>query len=95
MSITREEIEHVAQLARLQLSEAEKDQFTKQLSSILDYISQLNEVNTENIEPTAQVSGLLNVWREDEVVEWDQKERRAALEQSELEDGQIKVKRVL
>lgn len=95
MSINREEIEHIAELSRLNLSEEEKEKFGTQLDSILDYVSHLNEVDTKNIEPTAQVSGLVDVWRADEVKEWDRDEVVAALKQGELEGGQIKVKRVL
>lgn len=95
MPISRSEIEHIAELSRLSLTEAEKDKFGLQLDSILDYISRLNEVDTKNIEPTAQVSGLVDVWRSDEVQEWDRGEVAAALSQGELEGGQIKVKKVL
>ncbi|MFA5155658.1 MAG: Asp-tRNA(Asn)/Glu-tRNA(Gln) amidotransferase subunit GatC [Patescibacteria group bacterium] len=95
MPISREEIEHIAELSRLSLTEEEKEKFGKQLDSILAYISQLNEVDTRRVEPTAQVSGLADVWRPDEVKPWDQSEVAAALRQGELEGGQIKVKRVL
>ncbi len=95
MSITRKEIEHIAELARLELSEEEKDRFSRQLGSILEYISQLNEVDTKNVEGAAQVSGLVDVWRPDEVKEWDKREVENALRQGELEGGQLKVKRVL
>lgn len=95
MAITKAELEHIALLARLNLTEAEKEKFAPQLDSILDYISQLNEVDTKNVEPTAQVSGLMNVWREDEIKEWDKEEVAAALDQANRENGQVKVKRVL
>ena len=95
MAITKAELEHIALLARLNLTEAEKEKFAPQLDSILDYISQLNEVDTKNVEPTAQVSGLMNVWREDEIKEWDKDEVAAALDQASRENGQVKVKRVL
>ena len=95
MAITREEIEHIAELSRLDLSEDEKEKFGGQLDSILQYVSQLDEVDTTKVEPTAQVSGLVDVWREDKVNEWDREEVEDALRQGELEGGQIKVKRVL
>ncbi|MFA6194792.1 MAG: Asp-tRNA(Asn)/Glu-tRNA(Gln) amidotransferase subunit GatC [Patescibacteria group bacterium] len=95
MSITREEIKHIAELSRLELSEEEMTKFGGQLDSILKYISQLNEVDTKNIEPTAQVSGLSDIWRADDVHEWNQEEVEAALNQGEREGGQVKVKRVL
>jgi len=95
MSITEEEIIHIAELSRLQLSEEEIKKFGSQLDSILKYISQLDEVDTKNLEPTAQVSGLTDVWRADAVKEWDRNEVIEALRQGELEGGQVKVKRVL
>ena len=95
MAITREEIKHIAELSRLELSEEEMDKFGNQLGSILKYISQLNEVDTKGVQPTAQVSGLSNVWRADDVHGWNKEEAEAALSQGEREGGQIKVKRVL
>ncbi len=65
--ISIKDVEHIAKLSRLDLSEPEKKKFSSELSSILDYIEQLKEVNVENIEPTAQVAGLANVTREDEI----------------------------
>ncbi|MFA5184067.1 MAG: Asp-tRNA(Asn)/Glu-tRNA(Gln) amidotransferase subunit GatC [Patescibacteria group bacterium] len=95
MAITKEEIEHIAELSRLELTAEEKEKFAGQLDSVLEYISQLNGVDTRNVEPTAQVSGLVDVWREDKALPWDRDEVNDALRQGELEDGQIKVKRVL
>lgn len=63
--LSKEEIEHIAMLARLSLTEEEKELFGAQLSSILDYMEKLNELDTENIEPTSHVLSLSNVMRED------------------------------
>jgi len=65
MKITKEEIEHIALLARLSLSEEEKDLFGTQLSSILDYMEKLNELDTMDIELTSHVLSLSNVMRDD------------------------------
>jgi aspartyl-tRNA(Asn)/glutamyl-tRNA(Gln) amidotransferase subunit C len=65
MKITKEEIEHIALLARLSLSEEEKDLFGSQLSSILDYMDKLNELDTIYTEPTSHVLPLSNVMRYD------------------------------
>jgi aspartyl-tRNA(Asn)/glutamyl-tRNA(Gln) amidotransferase subunit C len=65
MNITREEIEHIAMLARLSLSEEEKDLFGPQLNGILGYMEKLNELDTKDIEPTSHVLSLNNVMRED------------------------------
>ncbi len=65
--ISPEQVAHVAHLARLNLSEAEREQFTAQLGAILDYMEQLNEVPTDGVEPTSHVLDLVNVFREDRV----------------------------
>lgn len=95
MSISRQDIDHVAELAHLQLSEAEKERFSEQLGVVLEYIDRLKEVETVGVETTAQVSGLVDVWRSDEVSDWDRAEVLAALRQGEYEGGYVKVKKVL
>src|SRR4030042_4774470 len=65
--INSEQVEHIAQLARIELTEKEKEKFTEELSSILDYFEKLNQVDTSAIEPISQITGLKNETREDEV----------------------------
>ena len=65
--ITRKEVEHVARLARLELSEEEKEQMTAQLDAILGYFDKLNELDTSTVEPTTTVIPMDNVMRDDEV----------------------------
>jgi aspartyl-tRNA(Asn)/glutamyl-tRNA(Gln) amidotransferase subunit C len=65
MSVTVKDVEHVAKLARLEFSDAEKEKFTHQLNDILKYVEKLNELDTTNVEPLAQVVELSNVFRED------------------------------
>jgi len=65
--ITRERVEHVARLARLELTEAEKDVMTQQLDRILAYVDKLNELDTGAVEPTSHAIPMMNVLREDEV----------------------------
>ncbi len=65
MKISSKEIEHIAMLARLELTAEEKEMFGSQLSNILDYMEKLNELNTIDIEPTSHVLSLVNVMRED------------------------------
>lgn len=93
--LTQEQIKHIANLARLELSSAEEIKYSQELSNILNYIDKLNEVNTDNILITSQIGGLINSWREDEVRSWDQTEVELALAQGEIFAGQVKVKRVL
>ena len=96
MQLSKEEIQHIANLARLELSEEEIKIYGEQLSHILSYIDQLKEVDTAGVEPTAQVTGMKNVLRSDEIVKWDKKQVEQALKQaSELKDEMVKVKRIL
>ena len=59
------DIEHLALLARLELSESEKGLFSGQVENIIDYIDQLNELDTSDVEPTAHILSMKNVFRED------------------------------
>ncbi len=63
--LTKNQVRHIAKLANLSLTEKEVAKFQKQLSEILDYVEVLNELNTKKVEPTSQVTGLENVFRED------------------------------
>ena len=67
MAITREDVEHVAYLARLGLTEEEKDRLAVQLSNILEAMQVIGQLDTSAIPPTAQVIPLTNVTRDDEV----------------------------
>lgn len=65
--ITKADVEKVARLARLEITDAEKDAFAKQLSQILAHVEKLNRYDTQGIEPTATVLGQVNVFRDDVV----------------------------
>ncbi|WP_455388084.1 Asp-tRNA(Asn)/Glu-tRNA(Gln) amidotransferase subunit GatC [Petrachloros mirabilis] len=67
MEITKQEVERVAKLARLEITPAEKDTFVKQLSQILTHVEKLKQYDTKGIEPTATVLGQINVFRDDDV----------------------------
>jgi aspartyl-tRNA(Asn)/glutamyl-tRNA(Gln) amidotransferase subunit C len=66
-SLSISTVKHVASLANLPLTEAEEKLFAKQLTSILDLVSQLQKADTKDVVPTSQVTGLTNVMREDEI----------------------------
>ena len=68
MSLTGEHVRWVAHLARLELSDAELETMARQLSAILDYVNQLQQVNTDGVEPLAHPLPLHNVFRDDEPV---------------------------
>lgn len=67
MKITRAEVEHVARLARLELSEPELDTFTAQMDSILAYVEKLNALDTDGIVPTSHAVPMENAFRPDEL----------------------------
>lgn len=94
MSITIKDVEHVANLARLELSEQEREQFTEQMNAILAYADKLGELDTTDVEPTSHVLPVTNVMREDEVRESVSNET-ALLNAPDDEDGQFKVPAVL
>lgn len=64
--ITQKEVERIAALARIKLNDKEKIKFTHELDAILGYINKLNEVNTDDVEPIAHITGLENITRSDE-----------------------------
>jgi len=91
--LDRSQIEKIAKLSRLELTDEEKDKFAGQLSAVLDYFGKLNEVNTDNVEITAQVTGLENVYREDKVDQCDY-QKELIKQAAESEDNLIKTKSV-
>jgi len=95
MKLDIKKIEHLAGLALLELTNNEKKKFSEQLSSILDYVNQLEKVDTKNVEPTSHITGLENVTRPDEVHEVDLEVKEKLLEAApEVEDRLIKTKSV-
>lgn len=96
MSISKDEIKKIAQLARLELNEVEIEKYQEQLSSVLGYIDKLKEVKTSDIDILGLDSDEYNQVREDEIVLADDQEKKIILDQiPEKEDGQVKVERVI
>jgi aspartyl-tRNA(Asn)/glutamyl-tRNA(Gln) amidotransferase subunit C len=94
MALTRDEVLHVANLARLSLMPEEIELFTRQLNDILAYVEKLQELDTAGVEPLAHVIPLFNVFREDAVREG--LERDTALGNAPArEDGAFVVPRVI
>lgn len=94
MSITVQDVEHVAKLARLTLTEEEKAAFTSQLNAILNYANKLDELDTEHVEPTSHVLPITNVLRDD-VNRPSIPLEKVLLNAPDEEGGQIKVPAVL
>ncbi|HRH23471.1 MAG TPA: Asp-tRNA(Asn)/Glu-tRNA(Gln) amidotransferase subunit GatC [Candidatus Magasanikbacteria bacterium] len=76
MSLTREDIRGIANLARLSLTPEEEIRYAEELSVVLSYIDTLNEVDTEGVEPTTQVGGLIDIVREDVAKHSDDETRK-------------------
>ncbi|WP_206812186.1 Asp-tRNA(Asn)/Glu-tRNA(Gln) amidotransferase subunit GatC [Paradesulfitobacterium ferrireducens] len=94
MKISRKDVEHVALLARLELTEEEIEAYTGQLDSILEYAAMLNRLDTDNVEPTAHAVPLHNVLRTDEVRR--SIEREKALQNApDSEDGFFRVPKIV
>lgn len=94
MKLTRQEVEHVAFLSRLELGPDDAEKFADQLSSILKYVEMLNAVNTDGVEPTAHVLSLKNVMRPDEAK--PSLDRAAALANApEQAEGYFKVPKIM
>ena len=92
--ISKDEVKHIAALARIGLEEKEIEKFSHDLSSILDFIEQFKEVDVSGVEPTAHITGLENRTRDDIAREFENKEKIVKLFPEE-KNGYDKVKSVL
>jgi aspartyl-tRNA(Asn)/glutamyl-tRNA(Gln) amidotransferase subunit C len=93
MALTKDDVKHVAKLARLHITDEEAEKFTGQLEAIFVHLDKLAEVDTEGVEETAQVNGLENVMREDMVT--PSLDREDVLKTSDRENsrGMLKVRK--
>ena len=94
MSVSKKDVEHVAKLARLGLTEEEKELFTNQLSSFLDYAKNLNKLDTKNVAPTSHAIPMKNVLREDKVIPCTNPKDIVA-NGPEVEDNMFRVPRIM
>ena len=95
MKITREEILHLASLSNFELQDSEIESLGTDLENIIGYISQLNELDTEGVEPTYQVFEMENVWRDDEIKKQEATREDLLALTAESSQDQIKVPKVL
>ncbi|KKU06019.1 MAG: Aspartyl/glutamyl-tRNA(Asn/Gln) amidotransferase subunit C [Parcubacteria group bacterium GW2011_GWA2_45_30] len=96
MSINIKDVQHIAHLARIELTPEEETKFEKELSAILGFVEKLNEVDTENVQPLTGGTLLENVMRKDEQIDNDLQGKEAALLDAapEKERGYVRVKAV-
>ena len=95
MDIKREDIIHLAELSNFSLPEKEIKSLQTDLQGIIKYISQLDELNVDDVEPTYQVFEMENVWREDEILPQEADREALLALTKEAKDNQIKVPKVL
>ena len=96
MSLDTKQVEHVAQLARIELSSEEKQKFTKDLGEILDYFEKLKRLETTGIEPTSQSIELKNIFRADEITGCPEDVQKNILANAPDRSGRfIKVNKIL
>jgi len=94
MKITKKDVEHVAKLARLGLTEEEKEKFTVQLSNIIEYAETINKLDTSNIEPTSHSIPMSNIFREDKMKQFEDIES-IMNNAPDKEDNMFRVPRIL
>ena len=93
--ITLEEVQALARLAKITLSEEQAVRMQQEISAILGFVEQLNQVDTKGVEPTYQVTGLMNVTRPDEIIDYKVTPEILLKNTPSRQDGSLKVKRVL
>lgn len=94
MSVSKSDVAHLATLSSISLGNDELDALTTDLENIITYIEQLQELDTTGVEPTYQLTGLVNVWRKDEIKPQLSREKLLALAPESL-NNQVKVPKVL
>ncbi|WP_085993294.1 Asp-tRNA(Asn)/Glu-tRNA(Gln) amidotransferase subunit GatC [Oceanobacillus senegalensis] len=92
--ISKDQVKHVAHLARLAVTDEEVEQLTEDLGAIIRYAEQLNELDTDNVKPTTHVLDIKNVMRKDEPKEWITQEE-ALKNAPDEKDGQFRVPSIL
>jgi aspartyl-tRNA(Asn)/glutamyl-tRNA(Gln) amidotransferase subunit C len=93
--VSRDDVQHLAQLSQLQLNPDEVDGLTADIEAILGYIEQLGELDTSGVEPTYQVTDLENIWRSDEVEASSVTREELLARAPAAEQHQVKVPKVL
>ena len=94
-TITNDDVRHLAQLSSLQMSDAEVESLRADIEKIINYINQLDELDTDGVEPTYQVTGLQNVWRDDDIIDSSVSRQQLLALAAEQSDNCVKVPKVL
>ena len=94
-TITNDDVRHLAQLSSLQIPDVEAESLRVGIEKIINYINQLDELDTDGVEPTYQVTGLQNVWRDDEIIDSSVSRQQLLALAAEQSDNCGKVPKVL
>ena len=94
MSVSKNDVAHLAALSSINLSDEELSALTVDLENIIGYIEQLQELDTSGVEPTYQLTGLSNIWRNDDIKPQLEREKLLQLAPAQL-DNQVKIPKVL
>jgi len=94
--LSKDEVKHIAELARIGLKKDEIEKYRKDLSAVLDYFKKLEELDTKNVEPVGHITETLNIKRGDEQKDFENLGKKRIIENiPETKDGYLKVKSVL
>ncbi len=93
--LTKDQIEYIANLARIEINSAELSGMSEQISSIVDFVDDLATIDSKGVVPTSQVTGLSDVWREDEVVNCTISQSDLLANAPATKDGYVMVKKIL
>ena len=93
--LTKDDVIKIAKLSKIRLSEAELEKFTNQMGSILDFFAQLQEVNTDNVEETSQVTGLTNVTEDDTIKICNHTDELLECSPHPIEQHSVKIPKIL
>lgn len=94
-TVTNDDVRHLAQLSSLQMPDAEAELLRVGIEKIINYINKLDELDTDGVEPTYQVTGLQNVWRDDEIIDSSVSRQQLLALAAEQSDNCVKVPKVL
>ena len=93
--LSREDVLKLAQLARLDLTDDELEEYSAQLTAILDYVEVLGKADVKGLKPTQQITGLTNVTREDKIIDYGYDPKDLLKNVPEVKDDQIKTRRMI
>jgi aspartyl-tRNA(Asn)/glutamyl-tRNA(Gln) amidotransferase subunit C len=93
--LNSDDVKHIAKLAKIQVSDTEAKKYAVQLSSVLEFFEQLQEVNTEKVEETSQVTGLTNQLREDQIIDLKLQDKLLSCTPNQVESHSVKIPKIM